>query len=86
MENKEKMPEWDLSEYYNGVDDPKIGEDLNAYADKAAAFAAKYRGKVAGLDGAAFVAALKELEEMSWTRRRKKSFWLMNRYAFICRI
>ena len=38
MENKEKMPEWDLSEYYNGVDDPKIGEDLNAYADKAAAF------------------------------------------------
>ena len=65
MENKEKMPEWDLSEYYNGVDDPKIGEDLNAYADKAAAFAAKYRGKVAGLDGAAFVAALKELEEMS---------------------
>ena len=25
MENKEKMPEWDLSEYYNGVDDPKIG-------------------------------------------------------------
>ena len=51
MENKEKMPEWDLSEYYNGVDDPKIGEDLNAYADKAAAFAAKYRGKVAGLDG-----------------------------------
>ena len=65
MKNKEKMPEWDLSEYYNGVDDPKIGEDLNAYADKAAAFAAKYRGKVAGLDGAAFVAALKELEEMS---------------------
>lgn len=65
MENKEKMPEWDLSEYYNGVDDPKIGEDLNAYADKAAAFAAKYRGKVAGLDGAVFVAALKELEEMS---------------------
>ena len=65
MENKEKMPKWDLSEYYNGVDDPKIGEDLNAYADKAAAFAAKYRGKVAGLDGAAFVAALKELEEMS---------------------
>ena len=26
MKNKEKMPEWDLSEYYNGVDDPKIGE------------------------------------------------------------
>ena len=47
MENKEKMPEWDLSEYYNGVDDPKIGEDLNAYADKAAAFAAKYRGLTA---------------------------------------
>ena len=65
MENKEKMPEWDLSEYYNGVDDPKIGEDLNAYADKAAAFAAKYRGKVAGLDGAAFVAAEIELEYMS---------------------
>ena len=41
MKNKEKMPEWDLSEYYNGVDDPKIAEYLNAYADKAADFASK---------------------------------------------
>lgn len=41
MENKEKMPEWDLSEYYNGVDDPKIGEDIERYAAGAAAFAAE---------------------------------------------
>ena len=32
----------------NGVDDPKSAKDLNAYADKAAAFAAKYRGKGSG--------------------------------------
>lgn len=38
MENKEKMPEWDLSEYYNGVDDPKIGEDLNAYGRQSGSF------------------------------------------------
>ena len=65
MKKEKKMPEWDLSEYYNGVDDPKIDEDIKKYAEKAAEFAARYRGKVAKLEAGEFAAALRELEELS---------------------
>ena len=64
MEKEKKMPEWDLSEYYNSVDDPKIDEDIKKYAEKAAEFAARYRGKVAKLEAGEFAAALRELEEL----------------------
>ena len=65
MKKEKKMPEWDLSEYYNGVDDPKIDEDIKKYAEKAAEFAVRYRGKVAKLEAGEFAAALRELEELS---------------------
>ena len=61
MTKFEKMPEWDLSEYYNGTDDKKIDEDIALYAKKANDFALKYRGKVAKLDAEAFWARLKRL-------------------------
>ena len=61
----EKMPEWDLSEYYKGTDDKQIDKDIKKYAQLAAAFAKKYKGKVAALDAKAFVAALKEIEDIS---------------------
>jgi len=65
MSKNEKMPEWDLSEYYAGVEDKKIDEDIALYAQKAAAFAEKYRGRVAVLRADEFLQALHELEVLS---------------------
>ena len=64
MTKSKKMPEWDLSEYYNGVDDKRIDEDIALYAEKTRAFAEKYRGKVAKSDADSFLCALKELEQI----------------------
>lgn len=55
---------WDLSVYYNGIDDPKIESDqkeLHALAD---AFAARYRGKLASMSAAQFVEAYADLEKL----------------------
>ncbi|MCM1323761.1 MAG: M3 family oligoendopeptidase [Acetobacter sp.] len=65
MSKNERMPEWDLSEYYADVDDKKIDEDIALYAKKAAAFAEKYRGRVAELSADEFLEALKEQEVLS---------------------
>ena len=35
MSKCKKLPEWDLSEYYNGVDDPQIQKDLDLFDKKA---------------------------------------------------
>lgn len=53
---------WDLSVFYDSVDDPAIQRDMDSLAAQADAFAAKYRGRVAQLDAEAMVDALKELE------------------------
>lgn len=74
----EKMPEWDLSEYYKGTDDKQIDEDIKKYAQSAAAFAEKYRGKVATLDADTFVAALKEMENISKLASKLGGFAYLN--------
>lgn len=74
----EKMPEWDLSEYYKGTDDKQIDKDLKKYAQLAAAFAKKYKGKVAALDAKAFVAALKEIEDISKLGSKLGGFAYLN--------
>ncbi len=74
----EKMPEWDLSEYYKGTDDKQIDKDIKKYAQLAAAFAKKYKGKVAALDAKAFVAALKEIEDISKLGSKLGGFAYLN--------
>lgn len=64
MTKSKKMPEWDLSEYYNGMDDEKIDKDITLYAKKAKEFEEKYRGKVAKLSADEFLEALKAIEKM----------------------
>lgn len=60
----DKLPVWDLSEYYKNEDDEKINKDLTLYAKKAKDFAKKYRGKVVELNADEFLTALHALEEM----------------------
>jgi oligoendopeptidase F len=53
---------WDLSHLYAGHDDPKLAADLEAALAGAAAFAERYRGRVAQLDAAALADAVDALE------------------------
>ena len=45
--NSNKLPAWDLSDMYKGIDDPKIGADLEKFRKNALSFAKKYKGKLA---------------------------------------
>ena len=63
--NNNKLPAWDLSDMYKGIDDPKIGADLEKFRKNALSFARKYKGKLAGLTAAEFLSALKAEEKMS---------------------
>jgi oligoendopeptidase F len=53
---------WDLGPLYAGPDDPRIDADLDAALTEADGFAARHRGRVAGLAPAALAAVLDELE------------------------
>jgi len=53
---------WNLADLYSGIDDPKIGRDLDEIEARARRFAEAYRSKVGGLAPAEFGTALKEYE------------------------
>ncbi len=62
---------WDLTDLYQGVDDPALARDLDSALKRAQAFEAAYRGKIESADAAAADAAallksaLDELESLS---------------------
>ncbi|MEE2761822.1 MAG: M3 family oligoendopeptidase [Pseudomonadota bacterium] len=63
----EVLPEWDLSDLYNGMEDPAIKRDLEEADTCAQAFVTKYQGKLARLGGKALgnaVVALEEIDEL----------------------
>jgi oligoendopeptidase F len=53
---------WDLSIFYNGADDPRIQQDMDALNAQADAFAKQYKGRVASLDAEEMMDAMLELE------------------------
>ncbi|MEO0561364.1 MAG: M3 family oligoendopeptidase, partial [Chloroflexota bacterium] len=53
---------WDLSVFYDGLDDPAIDEDMDALTEDVDAFVAQYRGMIADMDAAAIQAMLVEQE------------------------
>ncbi|MEP0955746.1 M3 family metallopeptidase [Microcoleus sp. FACHB-1515] len=66
--------EWNLSDLYQGFDDPQFTADLDNLRHSAIAFRDQHRGKVGELDATALTAALRELEAIA-----EKSGYL---YAF----
>ncbi len=54
---------WDLSDLYASPTDPAIETSLERALERAMTFEADYKGKVAGLEPAAFVAMMRELDE-----------------------
>src|SRR2546429_7830408 len=54
---------WNLSDLFASPDDPKIEQTLAREIERAKAFEAKYKGKVATLESKAFAAMMRELED-----------------------
>ena len=50
MSATETPPVWDLSDLYSSLDDPRIQSDLQEVLQRAEAFEAQYRGKIAAAD------------------------------------
>jgi oligoendopeptidase F len=69
-----KLPNWDLSDLYPGRDSDALTGDLARLATEAKAFNDAYRGKLTGLDGAAFGAAVAAYEAMQETMGRIMSY------------
>ncbi|MFT6227851.1 MAG: oligoendopeptidase F [Paracoccaceae bacterium] len=59
------LPEWDLSDLYEGPDSAAYASDLDAVRSDAKAFAADYEGKLADLSGDSLSAAMTRYEAMS---------------------
>ena len=60
------LPTWDLSDLYNGADDPALGADLARIQKDAAAFESRFKGTIAGddLTGTHLLDALRAYETL----------------------
>jgi len=58
------LPEWDLSDLYPGPGSPELAADLDTAATQARAFAEKWQGQVATLNGDELAAAIGEYERI----------------------
>ncbi|MBD2102617.1 M3 family oligoendopeptidase [Leptolyngbya sp. FACHB-261] len=58
-------PEWDLSNLYRDLEDPKLNSDLEQLKAEALAFREQFRGKVTNLDAAQVATCLAQLEDLS---------------------
>ncbi|MEM1344482.1 MAG: M3 family oligoendopeptidase [Pseudomonadota bacterium] len=68
------LPEWDLSDLYEGMDSPALAADFARTEAEAADFAKTYEGKLAALDGAGLAAAIATYEKIEQTLGRIMSF------------
>ena len=68
------LPEWDLSDLYPGRDSPGLHRDLEGAAKEAAAFQARYQGRLAGLSGEALGEAVAAYERLRETLERIMSY------------
>ncbi len=68
------LPEWDLRDLYTDPDAPEVDRDLADVEAAGAAFEAAYKGKLATLDAAAMLAAIREYERIEQVAGRLMSF------------
>ncbi len=68
------LPEWDLSDLYSGPNSPEIKRDMDWLESHCAAFAADYQGKLADLDAAGLLEAVKRYERIDIVAGRIMSF------------
>src|SRR5437870_3462564 len=68
------LPEWDLADLYPGRDSPELARDLAGLGTEAAAFRARYQGRLGDLSGAELGAAVAEYERLQETAGRIMSY------------
>ncbi|MBT4907123.1 MAG: M3 family oligoendopeptidase [Rhodospirillaceae bacterium] len=68
------LPEWDLSDLYDGPADPRIEQDMAAAISEARSFEADLKGRVGNLKGAEFAAAIVRYEAMEDAMGRVASY------------
>ena len=79
-DNLGPLPEWDLSALYAGPDDPQLAADMAWLAEAGAAFAARYEGRLAGLDAAGFLGCIREYEAIQNRAGRVMSYVGLRHY------
>lgn len=73
------FPKWDLSLFYSGIDQPEIAQDLDAIAQAAKDFRARYQGRLAGLTSPNFAEAIRAYEALEDRQGRILSFAQLSR-------
>ena len=68
---------WDLSQFYDNVEDPKIDEDIKKVFAIAEDFATKYRGKVGSIDAPALNEMIQKMESIHDAGGRLQSYAMM---------
>jgi oligoendopeptidase F len=68
------LPAWDLRDFYEGLDDPRIAADLAAAEAGAVAFEAAFKGRLAGLSGAELGAAIARYEALAEAMGKVSSY------------
>ncbi|MCT4610211.1 MAG: M3 family oligoendopeptidase [Pelagimonas sp.] len=68
------LPEWDLSDLYEGTDAPELKRDLDWLESACASFAADYEGKLDTLDAAGLLDCVKRNEKIESIAGRIMSF------------
>ena len=76
--NKNNLPAWDLTDLYQNIKDAAIDEDLLSYKNFCKEFAEKYKGKLAGLNAADMVEALRAYEKKSLLAGKIGGFAYLN--------
>jgi len=76
------LPEWDLSDLYPAPDAPEIARDMDWLGGACAGFAETYQGKLAGLDAAGMLAAVRAYERIDMTAGRLMSYAGLRYYQF----
>ncbi|PID37255.1 MAG: oligoendopeptidase F [Rhodobacterales bacterium] len=68
------LPDWDLSDLYASAEAPEVGADMAKLEAACTAFAERYEGQLAELDGAALAACIREYEAIETLGGRLMSF------------
>ncbi len=73
-QTKSTLPVWDLTDMYPSPKDAAVKKDVASLTKNAAAFAKKYQGKLAALDGDALAEAIRTYEKMQDTLGKLGSY------------
>jgi oligoendopeptidase F len=74
------LPEWDLTDLYPAPDAPEYTRDMASLTKDGADFAARYEGKLAGLDAAELLACVQAYEAIDVTAGRIMSYAGLRHY------